>query len=339
MSVTPAPQSLEGWLSAVTGEPGPFGLRVLAGGNSNETLRVESSSGGRFRVLRRPPANTIAAGANDLSREHRVLSALHSAGAPVPRVLAPLPDREHAGLGPMILMEWIDGISLTEALPDSYGPDATNRIGEQLVHALAQLHAVDWIEAGLHGFGRPEGYLVRQIDRLEARYERQRVRPLPDAALLTGWLREHLPASPEPTVIHGDYHLDNTLFDPTRPQLRVVIDFELSTIGDPLTDLGLLLAFWGERTQPIALTHIQKVSRSGAPSRQELAEHYAAATGRSIDDLNWYLAYAFWRLAAIIEGAYAQVIRGDANSEYARALENDVPALLAEARSFADGHV
>jgi aminoglycoside phosphotransferase (APT) family kinase protein len=332
-----APADLETWLTEVTGDAGPFHLRRLAGGNSNETLLVESSTGQR-RVLRRPPAATIAAGANDLAREHRVLTALHAAGAPVPQVLAPLADAEP--LGPMILMEWIDGISLTDQLPASYGTESASRIGEALIDALVQIHSVDWNEAGLDGFGQPDGYLTRQVDRLGARYERQSVRPLPDADWLGTWLRDNMPTSPPPTVIHGDYHLDNTLFDPRAPALRVVIDFELSTLGDPLTDLGLLLAFWGERTAPIAMPRIQAVTRSAdAPSRRALAERYEAASGRSVDDLAWYLAYAFWRLAGIVEGAYAQLVRGEADSEYARALETDVPALLAEARTFASGDV
>ena len=291
-------------------------------------------------VLRRPPRATIAVGANDLAREHRVLTALHAAGAPVPHVLAPLPGGMHLELGPMILMEWIDGVSITDTLPDAYPRGSSRRLGEELIDALAAIHAVQWPAIGLGDFGRPEGYLARQVTRLMDRVERQKIRDLPDAAWLGDWLERHLPKSPMRTVIHGDFHLDNTLFEPRRPKLAAVIDFELSTIGDPLTDLGLVLGLWGERLEPIAMPRIQAVTRGEpGPSRRDLAQRYASVTGRSVDHLEWYVAFALWRLACIVEGAYAQYRRGETNSEHARALERDVPALLAEARAIATGSI
>jgi aminoglycoside phosphotransferase (APT) family kinase protein len=339
----PSPRDLAlfAWLHEVTGasgDPAGYSLVPLAGGNSNDTALVRY--GDHRWVVRRPPARPIAPDANDLRREHRVLSALCAVGAGdgppvrVPRVIAPLPAGQWRDtVGQVILMEWVDGVSITDELPEAYTSDDLPAIGHELVDALAGLHAVDWRAAGLGDLGRPEGYLARQIDRRLSRIREQEVRPLPAFATLGAWLEANLPPEQEPALLHGDLHLDNTLFRRDRPVLAALIDFELATIGDPLVDLGLLLGFWGtDRPDPPAMPRLQGVTRHpAAPSRTELAQRYHERTGRDVTHVDWYVAFALWRLASIVEGAYALMLRGGTDTPYARELVVDVPRLLEEA--------
>jgi aminoglycoside phosphotransferase (APT) family kinase protein len=324
------------WLQQALDDPGPFALTRLSGGNSNETIRLESAQGAR--ILRRPPAHGIAPSAHNMEREARVLAALSGGDVRVPALLA---YRSASNGHPsFIVMEMIDGVALTDALPEAYKstPGAVRQIGEATVDQLAKLHSLNWRAAGLEGFGRPEGFLERQVGRWRAQYERSNVRELPDFELLARWLAANVPAGDEPALIHGDFHLDNCLMNPAPPiAVAAVIDWEMATIGDPLLDLGLLLAFWGsDRAEPPAIPAVQAVTRvPEAPSRDELLTRYAERSGRSVDGFEWYLALAFWKLAAIVEGAYAQHVRGKLTSDYARDLEHDVPRLLAEAVGFA----
>ena len=280
---TPVPERVVEWLSTELGDGGPYEMRPLPGGNSNETWDVRSR-GGRW-ILRRPPPHLIDASAHSMRREHEVLVALAGAGAPVPRPLA-LFDDPAAG-GSALLMEAIDGVSLTEELPAGL-PSAGSELGghrHQVVDALARVHLVDWVDAGLGGFGRPDGFLERQVPRWRSQRERNRTRELPYFDEVGCWLEAHVPPAQPPAVLHGDFHLDNCLMSTGRPiRLRAVIDWEMATIGDPLVDLGLFLAFWGtDRPASPATPRIQAVSRvAGSPSRGELAAGYGAITGRSV---------------------------------------------------------
>ncbi|MCK9248301.1 MAG: phosphotransferase family protein [Solirubrobacteraceae bacterium] len=335
---TPAvPAPLAAWLADALGDPGPFTLEPLTGGNSNETLLLRGRDG-RW-VMRRPPAAAIAPSAHNMEREHRILVALDGVDvpAPAPGVVCADPDVPGA---PFLVMEAVDGHAITDEVPDDYPdePGTVAAIGHAAIDALAALHRVPWRERGLDGFGRHEGFLERQVPRWSGQLERYRHRDLPYFDEIGAWLDAHRPPDGEPGILHGDFHLDNVLLTPgPRIAPAAIIDWEMATIGDPLLDLGLFLAFWGaDRPDPPAMPHVQGVSRSPhAPSRAALAERYAERSGRSVEHVDWYMTLAFWKLAAIVEGAHAQYVTGELTTPYAARLEHDVPRLLREAAGFA----
>lgn len=312
---------------------------ALSGGNANVTLRLESADGPM--ILRTPPAAAVSANSHrGIERESRVLRAL-SGRARVPEFIAWCDDSALIGQ-PFLVSGFVEGVAITEQLPTAYADsvDSVNRLGEELVSALSNVHRQPWQELGLEDFGRPEGYLRRQIERWSAVREQDAVRELPQMQTLASWLLDKLPTASQSALTHNDYHLDNTLCSIHEPRLTAIIDWELATIGDPLADLALLLMFWGDKRQasPPGFPHVQAVSRrEGVHSRQQLAKVWADATGISLDNLDFYMCYAFWRLAAIVEGAYLLFRQGKTDTEYARNLEFNVPALLEEASAAAQG--
>jgi aminoglycoside phosphotransferase (APT) family kinase protein len=330
-------ERLGAWLEEALPGERLLAVRRLAGGNSNETYLLETTA--RRAILRRPPAAAIAPSAHSMAREHAILVALAQTDVPAPRPLALCADPDVIG-APFLVMEHVAGEAVLDRLPPGIDPAlAAAEIGPALVDALATLHRAPWREIGLADFGRPEGFLARQVDRWRGQYERYRVRDLPGFEEVATWLEGHRPPDGAPGILHGDFHLDNCLVDPAPPvRVRAIVDWEMATIGDPLLDLGLVLAFWGpDRPREPAFPRIQAVSRvAGAPSRAELAARYAERSGRPVEDLPYYLALAFWKLAAIVEGAYAQHLAGTLDTPYARDLERDVPRLLDEAARFAE---
>lgn len=325
------------WLSESLDDPGPFALAPLQGGHSNETLMLLSEQG--KRVMRRPPAAAIDPRAHSMEREHRILDALRSTDAPTPQPLAYCTDHRIAP-GGLLVMEHVEGVALTAALPPGYpdGAAGARATGRAVIDALAALHAVPWREVGLEGFGSPDGFLERQVNRWRSQYESYAVRALELFDPIAEWLERNRPRAFTTGIMHGDFRIDNCLLSREPPvRVEAIIDFEMCTVGDPLIDLGLMLALWGpERPSNPALPGVQGFSRvPGAPSREELAGRYSAASGRSVEHLDYYIAIALWKLAAILEGAYAHHVRGNLNDDYAHALEHDVPALLEEAAGVA----
>lgn len=321
------------WLTAYTGRSGPWRLRSLAGGNSNETCLL-SCADARF-VLRRPPRHALAASAHSMVREHRVLTALAGTDVPAPRPVALATDADVPG-APFLVMQHIpDAVSITRELPAGYRRDALTALADQVVDTLAAMHRVDWRATGLADFGRPDGFLGRQVGRWYRQWESIARRPLPDMDRVAGWLEVNRPPDGPPALLHGDFHLDNCLFAAASPRLLAVIDWEMATIGDPLLDLGLLLALWGRRANP-GMPAIQAVSRRpGAPTREYLLARYEDAVGRRIERIRYYQCLALFKLAAIVEAAWSQYLAGQLATPYAAALEHDVPALLAEAAATA----
>ena len=330
-------QSLQLWIERELHRSDVRLVKQLSGGNSNVTCLIETAQGSM--VLRTPPGETISPKAHHgVAREARVMRALHGHVA-VPQVLAWCEDNAIIGR-PFALVEHVDGISITDTLPENYGGvSAVNALGLQLEDQLAAIALAPWQELGLDDIGKPEDFLRRQIERwLRVRRDTP-IRELPAMDHIGAWLLENLPQQGPTGVIHGDFHLDNTLCSASGPELLAVIDWEMATIGDPLTDLGLFLMFWGpRRVTPPGFAHVQAVTRiAGITDRRVLAQRWSDATGVAIDNLNYYLCFAFWRLAAIVEGAYGLYLDGRVDTPYARGLEYDVPALLAEAQLAADG--
>ncbi|MEM8563327.1 MAG: phosphotransferase family protein [Pseudomonadota bacterium] len=328
---------LAAWVSEHLDRQNARVVRELSGGNSNVTLLVDTDEG--QLVLRTPPAETISPNAHrGVEREARVMSAL-SGHAPVPAVLGWCPDDSVIGR-PFALIDYIDGVSITDKLPAAYcGRDAIDSVGEQLTDALAAIATAPWSELGLQDFGNPQDFVKRQIERWLKVRAAAPVRDLPQLQTLGQWLFDHLPTSSPIGIVHNDYHLDNTLCHADKPELLAVIDWEMATIGDPLADLGLFLMFWGPRkVDPPGFRHVQAVTRQvDTVSRQNLADRWSAKTGFALDHLDYYLCFSFWRLAAIVEGAYELYVAGKVDTPYARGLEYDVPALLREAQLAREG--
>ena len=328
------------WLRSSLGWEGAEFVSALSGGNSNLTWQFRDDA--RACVVRTPPVDDISpTSARGIQREAQILQAIENYSVRAPRVLAWCEDEAVIGR-PFLVQEWIDGVALTDALPAAYADssDSVNRLGESLIDQLTALHSVPTDLEALQKLGRPEQFVERQIERWLGVRKNHAVRDLPELFSLGEWLGRNVPDSSATTVIHGDYHLDNTLAAKDRPEILAIIDWELATVGDCYMDVALMLMFWGDyRTQePPAFRALQAVSRrTGVVSRRELAGRWAEALDRPLNHLNFYMALAFWRLAAIIEGAYGLHIAGKLDSDYARGLEYDVPALLAEARAAAAG--
>ena len=330
-------QAFSDWAEETLGLSNARIVRELSGGNSNLTRLVETDQ--RTLVMRSPPASTVSPKAHlGVQREASVMKALHG-HVMVPEVVNWCEDADLFG-HPFALIEHIDGVSITDELPPAYeGVAAINQLGEQLATALAAIAKAPWQDIGLDKLGRPENFLQRQIERwLEVRRQ-QATRPLPEIESLGAWLLDNIPEDGPVGIVHGDYHLDNTLCSADKPKMLAVIDWEMATVGDPLTDLGLFLMFWGPRSvNPPGFKHVQGVTRMPrAAPRRELAQLWQQQSGISCDQLEFYLCFAFWRLAAVVEGAFGLYLDGRVDSDYARGLEHDVPSLLKEAQLAAGG--
>ncbi|MEV7782071.1 phosphotransferase family protein [Kitasatospora sp. NPDC088351] len=289
---------------------GPLRAELIEGGRSNLTYRL--TDGTSRWVLRRPPLGHVLATAHDMGREHRVMTALRDTGVPVPATL--LLDRGTDVLGaPWYLMEHVPGTAHRDAAAlGALGEQRVHALGHRLADTLATLHRIDPAAVGLADFGRPEGYLERQLRRWSTQLEASRSRELPGVDRLHGLLAERLPASPAPALVHGDYRLDNVLVDSSDRSgdtITAVLDWEMSTLGDPLTDVGLLvmyteLAGVGGGIIPSAAT------APGFPAAGELVARYAENTGRDAADLHWYVAFASFKLAVVAEGIHYRYRQG-----------------------------
>lgn len=272
-------------------------------GRSNPTYLLRA---GQWRaVLRRPPSGPVAPGAHDMEREYNILHRLHAVYPLAPRPYLFCPDPAILGV-PFYVMEFRCGVVVNEAWPSHWSRTAVTcrQIADQMVQALVDLHAVDYAAAGLAGFGRPDGFMARQVEAWIRRYERAKTDPIPDVERVARWLLDHLPRSPAPTIVHNDFKLNNLMLadDPPHPVVAV-LDWELCTIGDPLADLGALLAYWAEPGDE-RVEGGESVTVHTLPeftSRRELAELYARKSGRDLQELNFYITYAFFKTGVIMQ--------------------------------------
>ncbi|WP_353941588.1 phosphotransferase family protein [Streptomyces sp. HUAS MG91] len=289
---------------------GPLSGRLIEGGRSNLTYEV--SDGTSKWVVRRPPLGHVLATAHDMKREHRVIAALHDTPVPVPEALLLCEDDSVVG-APFYVMEFVDGTPYRTAEQLApLGAERTRAAVLGLVDTLVDLHAVDPAESGLGDFGRPDGFLDRQLRRWGKQLDASRNRELPGIDELHAALGRSLPGSPAPTIVHGDYRLDNVLVRQDADgvdRIKAVLDWEMSTLGDPLTDLGLL-AMYSARLElpdsPISTT----ASAAGHPAPAELIERYAARSGRDVSAVSWYTAFAWFKLAVILEGIHYRYTLG-----------------------------
>ncbi|MFI5619976.1 phosphotransferase family protein [Streptomyces sp. NPDC051567] len=275
--------------------------RLIEGGRSNLTYEV--GDGTARWVVRRPPLGHVLATAHDMRREHRVITALHGTAVPVPGTVLLCEDGSVLG-APFYVMEYVEGVPYrTAGQLAGIGPGRTRRVVLGLVDTLVELHAVDPRAVGLGDFGRPEGFLARQLRRWGGQLAASRGRELPGIDALHEALGRALPASPAPAVVHGDFRLDNVLVDGADDTLRAVLDWEMSTLGDPLTDLGLLVMYssdLGLADSPVGTAS----AAPGYPAPAELVARYAARSGRDTGSLAWYTAFAWFKLAVILEGIH-----------------------------------
>ncbi|MEU1477511.1 phosphotransferase family protein [Streptomyces sp. NPDC005760] len=288
---------------------GPLTGRLIEGGRSNLTYAV--SDGTARWVVRRPPLGHVLATAHDMKREHRVISALHPTNVPVPNpvLLCEDPENGAAPGSPFYVMEFVEGTPYRTADQLApLGPQRTRDAVLSLVDTLVELHAVDPAEVGLADFGRPEGFLDRQLRRWGKQLDASRNRDLAGIDELHAALGRHLPQSPAATVVHGDYRLDNVLMGDD-DQIKAILDWEMSTLGDPLTDLGLLVMYsvpLGMADSTISTT----AEAAGHPDPAELIARYAERSGRDVTAVSWYTAFAWFKLAVILEGIHYRYTLG-----------------------------
>ncbi|GAA5116368.1 phosphotransferase family protein [Pseudonocardia adelaidensis] len=335
------PDDVGAWLAAELGDDRwrDCTLEPLGAGRSNLTYRVDSPAGAV--VLRRPPVGRVAATAHDMGRERRVISALAGTAVPVPRVLAASADGPPVD-APCYVMELVEGVVPLGELPPGWAntEDERRRASTALVDVLVALHGVDPHAVGLGDFGRPDGYLTRQVRRWVAQWEQARDGVPADAATaaelsrLAERLTAAVPATQRHTIVHGDYRIDNCLFDAADPgRIRAVLDWELSTLGDPLADLGLLLVYWHQADEhPVwrAAQHLPSPTRlPGFLRRAEVADAYAAGSGIDLAPLPWYVAFGAFKLGVVLAGILARVQAGMVPASMAAGLDGSLAPLVA----------
>jgi aminoglycoside phosphotransferase (APT) family kinase protein len=287
----------------------PLHTSLISGGRSNLTYSI--GDGTHQWVLRRPPLGHVLPTAHDMAREYKVLAALAGTDVPVPAVVA-FCDDPAVNDAPFYVMEKVDGVILrTGADIARVEPDGLRRCSEELVDVLVAIHAVDYAAVGLADFGHPDGYVERQVRRWGEQWERSKTRELASVDELSRRLRAAIPTSPPPTIVHGDYRLDNTMLAADDPgRIVAVLDWEMATLGDPLADLGLFLLYWARDEAQVGVVGATTSADKGFLSRDAIVERYATASGRDLSELEFYEALASYKLAIILEGIHARYLMG-----------------------------
>ena len=298
--------------SRFPGEAEGVVVQQFPSGHSNLTYSV--MLGEREMVLRRSPFGTKVKSAHDMGREFRVLSKLHNAYPLAPAVLLYCDDESIIG-APFYLMERLRGVILRRDFPPAFPFSATTarQLSEAFVDNLARLHALDYTAIGLADIGKPEGYLERQVLGWIERYAGSKTHDFREIEPIATWMRQHMPPAAAATLIHNDYKYDNTVLNPEKPtEIIGVLDWEMSTVGDPLSDLGTALAYWIDPNDPEELQQLRwgPTTEAGSLSRIGLVERYAEATGRDVSQMPFYLAFARFKVAVIVQQIYYRYHHG-----------------------------
>lgn len=298
------------WLAEhVAGFTPPFTSEVIAGGHSNLTFKLTDAKGTKY-VLRRPPLSHTLASAHDMGREHRIIHALRNTHVPVAPALAMCNDPAVNG-APFYVMGFVDGHVVRDATIAErvLTEQARRTASESLIDTMAAIHAVNLEEVGLADLARHEGYIARQLKRWYGQFNAQKTRDLPLLDEMHDALVKHIPEQGPATIVHGDYRLDNCIVNDDG-RIVAVLDWEICTLGDPLADLGLLMAYYTGPDDESSAWQAQANRVKGFLNRADLVERYARITKRDVSQLDFYTAFAFWKLACIIEGVYARYLGG-----------------------------
>lgn len=312
-------ERLVGWLGRVGGLPeGTPEVAQFGGGKANLTYLLTFPDGSEL-VLRRPPLGPVAPGAHDMGREYRVLSRLWQGFNKAPRAVAYCADTSVIG-SHFFLMKRRDGVVVRGVIPDRFGgghdPDATRKLSEVVIDTLAEFHAVDPASCGLDDIGHPEGFLARQVEGWQRRWEKAKHEDNPLAEELGRWLAEQTPPESAPTLLHNDWRLDNMAVAADDPgECVAVYDWDMATRGDPLADLGTLMGSWfdpGEAPGELSMMPTQVL---GWMSRSDAVSRYIERSGRDVIDVDWYLVFGAWKLAIILQQIYIRWLRGQTRDQ------------------------
>ncbi|RYY28445.1 MAG: phosphotransferase family protein [Sphingomonadales bacterium] len=322
------------WMCAhVAGFGGPLDYVKFAGGQSNPTYRLDTPSGSY--VLRRKPFGPLLPSAHAVEREYRVIAGLHPTGFPVPRPFGLCEDAGVIGSA-FYVMEMVQGRTLWDGALPGMSADERRVHYEAMVDTLAALHNVDHVAAGLETYGKPGNYFGRQVDRWTRQYRLSETEHMPAMEQLIEWLPATLPEQTRTSIVHGDYRIDNLIFAHDAPRVIATLDWELSTLGDPLADLSYFLMSWV--TQPEGRSGVKGItgSETGIPTLDDVVERYCRATGRDgVPDLDWYFAYNLFRLTGIVQGIKKRIQDGTASSAKAQQTAASVYRLANAAWEFA----
>ena len=303
---------------AIPGVTGEITIRQFPSGFSNLTYLVKA--GEREMILRRPPFGKKPKSGHDMSREYRILTALKPLFRYCPEPLVYSEEPEIMGV-PFYVMERINGLIIRKKLPEglALSPKEARALSENLIRVLCELHSIDYVKAGLGDFGRPEGYVRRQVEGWIGRYRDARTPDAPDFEAVMAWLTDEMPGDTEsPCVIHNDYKFDNVVLDPKNPlDIIGVLDWEMATIGDPLMDLGNSLAYWVEREDPpnVQLIRMIATNLDGMLGRREQVALYSKITGRTVENFDFYFCFGIFRLAVIAQQIYYRFYHGQTKDE------------------------
>ncbi|HMD72226.1 MAG TPA: phosphotransferase family protein [Steroidobacteraceae bacterium] len=322
--------ALSAWLEQhVAGFRGPIALTKFDGGQSNPTYRLDAASGAY--VLRRKPFGTLLPSAHAVEREYRILTALYPLGFPVPRVYALCEDP--AVIGPVFyLMALVDGENFTDGALPGLSKQARTIVYHGMIDALAALHRIDPQAAGLSTFGRPGNFFERQVARWIKQYRASETDRIEEVERLIAWLPATLPPQTGVSIVHGDYRIDNLIMTRSGERILAVLDWELSTLGDPLSDFSYFLMSWVTPVDRRAGLLGLDLESLGIPTLESVVARYCAKTSRdAIQDLDWYFAFNLFRLLGIAQGIKKRLIDGNASSVRAGELAGRVPQIAAQA--------